>query len=406
MNKVLEGLKIVELSTYVAVPKAARMMADWGAEVIKVEPPGGEAWRWMGRVWGLPAAENNNPLFHSENANKKSLSLDLKKEAGKEALLKLLESADVFMTNTRSKALEKLGLDYKTLSSKFPKLIYAHFSGFGDKGPEKDRPGFDVAAFWARSGALVEWGSFESTPNRPHPGFGDGTVASALLSGILAALYKRTQTGRGDKIRASLFGTALWYNSTGVLMGQPAYGHRYPKSKFGQTSPFANLYQTKDKDWILISAPDYERRKDEIFNIVGIPELKDNPKYATLETCTQNGNMREIVEILIQSFAKTDTQTILEGLEKMDIVYEKLANPKELYTDPQAWANGYLHELELENGDTVVLPTNPIKFNTMEPPEFNLAPQLGADTVSILKELGYSDDAIETMRRNDSVKAK
>lgn len=406
MSKILEGLKIVELSTHVAVPKAARMMADWGAEVIKVESPGGEAWRTLGQALDLPCTENNNPLFQSENANKKSIALNLKTEDGRGVLLKLLEDADVFMTNTRLKPLKKLGLDYDTLASKFPKLIYAHFSGFGDDGPDKNRPGFDLSAFWARSGVLVEWGLEENVPMRPFPGFGDGASAAAFLSGILAAVYKRTQTGRGDKIKSSLFGTALWYNSNGVILGQPAYGHQYPKNRYNQVSPFSNLYQTKDKDWILTSLSDYDQRKDEIFDLLGLENLKGNSKFATLESCRRNGNMKEIVDLFTNAFLNAGTQTILEAYEKMDIVHEKLSKPEEISKDPQAWANGYLHELELENGDKVVLPNVPIQFNSMTPPEFNLAPQLGADTVSILKQLGYSEEAIETMKKNNCVKAK
>ena len=182
MNSPLEVLKVIELSTHVAVPKAARIMADWGADVIKVEPPRGEGWRVMGTAYALPCKDDNNPLFQSENANKKSIALNLKSEEGLGVLLKLLGNADVFMTNTRSRSLKKLGLDYETISSKFPKLIYAHFSGFGDDGPEKDRPGFDVGAFWARGGALVEWVLEGNTPSKPVPGFGDGASGSALLA--------------------------------------------------------------------------------------------------------------------------------------------------------------------------------------------------------------------------------
>ena len=406
MSNLLEGLKIIELSTHVAVPKAARIMADWGADVIKVEPPRGEGWRVMGTAYALPCKDDNNPLFQSENANKKSIALNLKSEEGLGVLLKLLETADVFMTNTRSRSLKKLGLDYETISSKFPELIYAHFSGFGEKGPEKNRPGFDVGAFWARGGALVEWVIEGSTPSKPVPGFGDGASGSTLLAGIMAALYKRSQTGKGDKVKSSLFGISLWYNSNGVLMGQPAYGHQYPKNKFNQVSPFANLYQTKDKDWILTSLPDYDIKKDLIFAMLGLQKLIGNPKFATLKACRQKDNMKEIVDILIKTFGKTDTKTILDGFEKIGVVHEKLSNPKDLHKDPQAWANDYLHELEMENGDKVVLPNTPITFDSMEPPEFNLAPQLGADTISILKELGYSDEQIETMKKNNMVKAK
>lgn len=402
----LDGIKVVELGTHVAVPKAARMMADWGAEVIKIEPPRGEAWRnVIPRVWNLPSEDGNNPIMQPENANKRSLSLNLKEETGREVLFKLLEDADVFLTNTRGAALEKLGINYEILQEKFPKLIFAHFTGFGNNGPEKDRPGFDVAAFWARSGALLEWGLIENGPIRPHPGFGDGTVASALLSGILAAIIGRYKTGKGDKIDISLYGTGLWYNSAGVLMGQPQYKHKYPKSKFNQTSPLANLYKTIDGDWIMMSIPDYTGNKKKIFEVIGKEHLDADSRFDTFQTCREGENMHVIVDELTDGFSKTSTKNIVSTLNGLDVVYEVLSNPNDIYKDEQAWANGYLHELTMQSGNKVVLPTNPVQFNGMEKPEFNPAPLLGEHTKEILKTLGYDSEKIKEMIDKKVVKS-
>ena len=156
MFKPLEGVKVIDLTYFVAGPGAARILADWGADVIKVEGLKGEEWRILGKNYGIPYTAEENALFTAQNANKKFIALDLKKEDGKEALLKLLENADVFISNVRLKSLVKMGLDYDSLKERFPRLIYCHFTGFGYEGPDAARPGFDMAAFWARSGAIVD----------------------------------------------------------------------------------------------------------------------------------------------------------------------------------------------------------------------------------------------------------
>lgn len=404
MSKPLEGLRVVEMGTHVAVPKAARMMADWGAEVIKVEPPRGEVWRTIGRVWSLPHSADNNVVFQNENANKKAISLNLKTQEGKDALLKLISTADVFLTNTRPVPLEGLGLDYESLKEKFPKLIYAHFSGFGDKGPDKDRAGFDVAAFWARCGVLVEWSPAESIPSKPTPGFGDGAVASALLAGILAALIKRDRTGEGEKISASLYGSALWYNGIGVINGQEKFGHVYPKQRKRPVSPLSPLYKTKDGDWLLIAEQDWDGKHPDLFKLVHMDAYIGDERFKTIEDARKH--MPEIVTLFDEHFGQMDTKTLMEGLSALDIVHEKLANPRDICKDPQAWENGFLYEQTMEDGSTVVLPTNPIHFESYGEVPFNLAPHLGEHTVDILKDIGYSDADIELLLKNKAAVQK
>ena len=156
MESILEGVKVVELATYAAAPGTARMLADWGATVIKVESPGGDAMRAFSKNMGMPDTDQESPIFQLENANKTGICIDLKKPGGLEVLHKLLEDADVFVTNTRLKSLTKLGLDYESLAPKYPKLIWAHTSGLGTDGPEAYKPGFDITAYWARSGGLMD----------------------------------------------------------------------------------------------------------------------------------------------------------------------------------------------------------------------------------------------------------
>ena len=401
-NRPLAGVRVVELGTYVAVPTAARMMADWGADVIKVESPKGDYYRYhAGRFFNLPDSEDFNVIFQPMNANKRAVCLDLKSADGKEALMKLLGTADIFITNTRPKPLEKLGFSYKTLSEKFPRLICGYFSGFGEKGPDKDRAGFDTAAFWARGGALIDWAVAESIPSKPFPGFADGATAAAFLSGLLAALYRRERTGKGDAINISLLGTSLWYNNASVITGQSQFGNTFPKSRYAQSDPMSPLYKTADNDWLLITETNWDTKHDRLLRLIGQEKYVGDPRFATLESTRQN--MKEVVQILEEGFAKTPTKAIMDGLVEMDTVHEKLASPAELCGDQQAWANDYLREVSFPGGESVIYPNNPVQFESLPVPEYNLAPKLGEHTGEILKELGYSEEKIRAMAEEKSI---
>lgn len=395
-NKPLEGIRVVELGTYVAVPTAARMMADWGADVIKVEAPNGDYYRTnAGRFFRLPDSEDFNVIFQPMNANKRDICLNLKAPEGKEALMKLLATADIFITNTRPKPLEKLGFGYETLRERFPRLICGYFSGFGEKGPDKDRAGFDTAAFWARGGALVDWAVAESTPSKPFPGFADGATSAAFLAGLLAALYRRERTGEGDAVNISLLGTSLWYNNASVITGQERFGNTFPKSRYAQSDPMSPLYKTADGDWLLITETNWDTKHDRLLKLIGQEQYIGDPRFATLEATRQH--MEEVVKIIEEGFAKTPTDVIMDGLVEMDTVHEKLASPADLCKDEQAWANGYLREVAFPGGERVVYPNNPVQFDSVPTPDYRLAPKLGEHSAEVLKELGYSEEEIAAM---------
>ena len=397
MAKVLEGLRVVELSTHVAVPKVGRMMAEWGAEVIKIEPPKGEAYRsTIPGLWKFPMQDDNNPLFELMNAGgKKSMCLDLKNPNALEAMYKLIGTADIFITNTRTKALAKLGLDYETLKVKYPKLIYGVLTGFGEVGPEKDRPGFDITSFWARSGVLMDWTLEGNTPPKPTPGFGDCATASILLAGLLAALRSRDLTGEGSYVTTSLLGTALWYNDTGVLCGQPQYQKCLgvgPKPRIPDR-PLNPLYKTKDGDWILSSVPEWTLKAPRVMRVLGMDEYIDDPRFA--DAVVSREHSPELVPMFDEAFARTDTETVLKGFEENDINHSKLSTIDELYKDEQAWAIGSYSEMTLRCGDKAIYSRPPVKFSAMEQDELKWAPLLGEHSVEILAELGYSAEEIE-----------
>lgn len=280
-NEILKGIKIVEWGSYVAVPYCTRELADMGAEVIKIEPPKGEDYRVrMGRNFQLPNNPKSDWTYTPYNVNKKNLCLDLKNPEAVNAFLTLIATADVFITNTREEVLERMGLGFATLREKFPKLICANVSGFGDKGPMKDNRGYDLTSFWSPSGMIQEWNFQGNLPFKPFYGFGDAITASQMTVGILAALYRRAVTGVGDVVRTSLMGTGLWTNVCGLLRYQA--GHHFPKPFGEPIVPMDNLYETKDGKWICISEPIWGQRCQHYFEFFGTPELMDDPNWNSM----------------------------------------------------------------------------------------------------------------------------
>lgn len=400
--KPLKGVKVVELGTHVAVPAATRIMADWGADIIKVEPLTGEPWRYIGALVGMPFSEEENPLFLVSNSNKRGISLNLKTEEGKEVLEKLISEADVFISNTRTQALEKLGLSYETLAEKYPKLIYCHFTGFGENGPDANRPGFDTAAFWARSGVLIDWSAKDGFPLKPGLAVGDNTVAAMILSGILGAIVGREKTGKGQKVATSLYASSIWYNNTSVIGAQEAYGVDVVNDEMRPATPLSHYYRCKDGEMIMVTVIEYDKYFPLICKILEIPEVVE--QYKTLRDAQKN--MPEVISIFNDAFKKKNRDEWAQLFNDNDIVYEKIVRCKEVSKDEQAWQNDFLCEYEYENGRKAIFPNTPVKFGEDKPPKYNSSPKLGEHTKEILAEMGYQDSDILNMVQNKTVIAR
>jgi crotonobetainyl-CoA:carnitine CoA-transferase CaiB-like acyl-CoA transferase len=399
----LEGFKVVELATVVAAPAGGRVLAAFGADVIKIEPPGGDFMRNQGANHSTPTDDYANPCFTIQNSGKKYVSLNLKTKAGYEAFHKLIAEADVFLTNVRPQSLEGLRLDYENLKKQYPRLVYAHLSGFGHYGPAKDRPGFDVCAFWLRGGAMLDWQTADSFPLRPTFGFGDMGTSANLVSGILMALLGRERTGHGTMVTTSLYGNGIWFNAMALVAAQPQYGKKFQPSEFDALDPFSQYYLCADGHWVGIFCNEYRMDKEKFARFFGVEHIIDDPRYASTAIMRENGMMKALITEMNEIFKKKTSDEWCELLMKADIAHEKLLHFSDIYKDEQAWANNYLEEVSFGDGLRTAMPLPPITFSEYGIKGNEPSGRIGENTDEVLKNVGYTEVELETMRREKAI---
>lgn len=399
MNKPLEGIRVIDLSAFAAAAACGRILGEWGADVIKVEPIGGEAGRFAGATLGLPSTPGANPSFECNNAYKRGLALNLKSSNGLEVIRRLLRVSDVFLTNNRTKALVKLGLDYDSIHKEYPHIVWAQITGYGEKGPAADDAGFDPVAFWARSGAMLDVTEKDTAPVLPPTGFGDRTTACSLAAGICAALYYKNRTGQGQKVSVSLFGQALW--SAGEIIQSCQYGDQYPKSRKEPVTPLVNSYQCNDDKWIFISCYDYKRYFPSLCKLIGHPELLSDEKFSSVEAAKQNCKM--LVDYLEEGFKKFDRERWTILLKENDIPFSQVKHFSDIVKDQQALENGYVFSYSHRDGTTTMGTAVPAVFSEIDATPYRNAPLLGEHGVKILCELGFGTDEIETMLKDKDI---
>ena len=399
----LKGIRVVDLTTYAAAPGAGRLMADWGADVIKVEPFAGDPMRKFGDQMNAPCTDEENPIWELENGNKRGVSFDTKSPKGKEAMLKLLATADVFITNVRLGSLQRMGLDYETLAPMFPKLVWGHVSGYGIHGEEAARPGYDVVSYWARGGSLVDIAPVGHPPIMAPYGVGDHTASLMLLGGVLAAVVRARETGKGEKVEVSLYGTAIWVNSLMVISTQ--YGDKWPRDRYLPSSPLGTSYQCKDGEWITLTILAYERYWKAFCEALELPqEVVEDPRYNTLLAAKVPENSRALCLILEEAFAKKERAYWAARLNAADIAFEQSAHYSDVAKDPQAQANHYVIPFDLRNGENCMLPMSPVQFAEGEAIDSAHAPLIGEHTDEVLQELGYGEAEIADMHAENAVK--
>lgn len=374
----LQGLKVVEMSTWVAGPGCAAIMADWGADVIKVESAAGDPVRGF---YPDTAESPGNPIFTLENRGKRSVVLDSGSPEGRESLLALIESADIFVTNLRPGALRRAGLDYEAVSARAPALIYASISGVGLVGPDADLPAFDITAFWTKSG--MAWATIPSDqePFTCRPGFGDHATALATLSGVLAALHERHATGRGRLVEASLLRTAA-YAVGWDLSIQLRYGQVQPaQPRANRPSAISGYFRTADDRWVCI-VPRGPGCFPAMMKVIDRPDVLADPRYALPMTDLER--VREVRAMADDAMAKLTLAEAGELLTAVDLIWAPMSTLAEVAASEQAQAADCFVEVQDGWGGSFASPASPVRFPQGAPPLGGPAPKLGEHTDEVL----------------------
>ncbi len=394
-HKPLQGIKAVDLTLFAAGPTAGRFLADWGAEVVKVESFKGDPMRDFGVTMNCPSVPEENPCWEIGNANKKSIALNLKTEQGQAVMDDLLEWADVFITSNRTDALKRLNLDYDSVAAKHPHIVWGQINGWGDLGPMAAAPGFDSVAFWARGGCMIDGTERDTAPMVTPIGFGDNTTGCTLAAGVCAALVKKMRTGKGSKVQVSLYSQAIWCGA--YMIESTQYGRDvYPKSRMSDVSPLVSSYCGSDGEWFFITVLEYERYWKAMCDIViGRPDLIEDPRF--IDSRTAQKHRPEQIAILDEIFRSKPSQYWMDKLEEADIAHSRIQHFLDVHKDPQALENHYVYEIEHRNGHKSVVVGNPVLFGEPHKPEHRLAPLLGEDTRDILTEIGYDEEKIQTL---------
>lgn len=383
--KPLEGITVIELSTYIAAPSCGRVLATQGARVIKVEPPDGDVERRFGPTLWNPATDEENPIYDTLNGGKEAVSLDLKKPEMMERFHQLLSHADVFITNHRPRALRHMGLDYVTLKDRYPRMVYALLLGYGELGPKADFPGFDAIAMFATGGFIQDMmvDAPDAYPVYLPMGVGDLVCGTVLAGGIGTALFNRERTGTGDYVSISLHGAAMWLFS--IMSTGTQFGYQWPRTRY-QGGPMGVPYKTRDGQWLLPVINEYERYWAAFCHAVGADEIVDDPRFCTKKATFDPQNRKDCIQYFERCIEKLDSSELIAKLEQADIIASKLAHFKDNHQSEQALINGYMSPIIYPNGDQITLAQPPLHFGSLEPPHAEAASPIGADNDKIFHD--------------------
>ena len=399
MAGLLEGVKVIGFEQVVGVPAATAVLADWGADVIKIEPPWGDWQRSLvsfNRGPLLLHMEKGDIELHFEflNRGKRSLALDLRKEKGREVLYKLLDKADIFATNYSLDVIKKYGLDYPVLKDMFPGLIHFVLTGYGSKGPKANDRGYDYVAAWSYGGLmdLVSSGP-DAPPPISRPGMMDIAAAAHITSGLLAALYHKLKTGKGQGLELSLYHTAAW--TLGLDIQTALFGHPQPKwDRKNAPNPMYTSYKCKDR-WCMMCHPTQEYWAP-FCRALCKPEWINDPRYATMEN--RERHAAELVA-LIDEIMVTKTWAEWEAeFRKNDLIVSGNQTIAEILTDEQAIGNNFYTDIDHPVAGKARLLNSPVRFSG-SPAEIKwAAPQLGENTEEVLLESGYTWEDLQKLK--------
>ena len=392
------GIRVVELAQWVFVPVAGSLLADWGAEVVKIEhPEGGDGYRGL-QVPGA-AASAVNLAMELANRNKRSVAIDVKTDAGRRVLLELVAGADVFLTNFLPSVLERLGLDETTLRELNPRLVYARGHGYGARGPDADTPAYDSTSFWARGGieeTLAPSGLPSPMPQRG--AVGDRYAATHLAFGVASALLRRAQTGEGATVDVSLLATAMWM--VGSDVAAELGGGRRPSapidaSRQALANPLTGSYRCADGRWLMLCCLQPDKYWTDLCAALGRDDLAADARFADM--ASRATHRAELVVELDAAFGARPRDDWRAPLDDARIPWGPYQDLGEVLDDPAVSANGYLATVERSDGATFRLPTGVVQIDGTAP-ALEAAPELGADTDEVLQALGYSWDDVVALK--------
>jgi crotonobetainyl-CoA:carnitine CoA-transferase CaiB-like acyl-CoA transferase len=396
MDGILSGIRVIDCGTYIAGPASATVMSDFGAEVFKIErPQGGDLFRLFPHLPGSPKSELNY-CWILTGRNKKSVALDLADPEGHEALLRLVKTTDVFVTNYQSQLLKKFRLTWEDLHAINPRLIFAHITGYGETGDDADLPAFDALAYWARSGLMTSVTGRDGTPGGPRPGIGDHPTATALFGAIMLGLYNRERTGRGSKVSTSLIASGAWAH--GCDLQAKMFGAEFPHLRGPHPiNPLSSGYLTRDGKLFPLVQLDPEVEFPRLCAMLGAPELASDPSFATSESRTEHA--AELFAILQSQFESKDIADWRKAFRQYDIKWSLLPALGDVVDDPQMRAAGAFVDLDYPGHGTIETINSPMFVSGTEKRKPTAAPEVGAHTREVLREIGYTDDAIDEMVR-------
>jgi crotonobetainyl-CoA:carnitine CoA-transferase CaiB-like acyl-CoA transferase len=398
MEPLLEDIKVVELAEWGFVPSAGAVLADWGADVIKIEhPQRGDPMRGL-MAGGLIASTGDfNYMIEQMNRGKRSIGLDLNKPEGREIFLKFIAKADVFVTSFLEPARERLKVTYEEMSALNPRLIYARGHGQGQRGPDAANAGFDAVSYWARSGIAHMLTAPGSPLVMQRAAFGDVMSGMALAGGIAAALFRRSATGKGGLIDVSLLGTALWNLGPDIiashLLGQDPRDAHDVSTKF-PPNPLVGVQVTKDKRYITLTMMEADRYWAGFCRALDREDLIEDPRYSSFEARAEN--RKELAALIREAFASRPMAEWAERLAANECIWAAVQAPQEAGSDPQVVANGYLVEHPTNKRGRVV--ASPVQYNNGMLELERGAPELGQHTEEILQEFDVDWDEITRLK--------
>ncbi|HEX3840651.1 MAG TPA: CoA transferase [Acidimicrobiales bacterium] len=404
MKGIMKGVRVVEVAGWTYVPIAGTVLAEWGADVLKIEhPETGDPQRGLVNSGLVPTGPGGvNHMMELPNRGKRSVALNLKTEEGRELLMKLVETADVFLTNFRPQARAKLKIDVEDIRAVNPNIIYVRGSANGQRGPESERGGYDNSNFWGRGGSadiLTAPGDYPTS--QPGPGYGDVIGGLTIAGGISAALFHRERTGEAVTVDNSLLANGVWATGATVLAAGLFGFSRMPRGdRTMMPNPLVNNYKTKDDRFMSLIMLESDRFWADLVTKIGHPELADDPRY--VDSVARAKNCQECCVTLDEIFATRTLEEWRPIMNTVDGVWAPVQTADELLVDPQVVANGYIREVTSTGGTTFRMVASPLQFDE-QPPDLIRAPDHGEHTDEVLQELGLDMDAILDLKLKGAV---